>query len=296
MDITCEWALPAILGEGPIWVENEQAIYFVDIVSQQVHRYRITDGNTHTWTFDPAITSLAPRAQGGFIATVRKGFAYVDFATESVTPIQYFEEDLPGNRFNDGKLDAAGRFWSGTMDEAEKSATGVLYRLDPDLAIHEMDHDYIITNGPAFSPDGQTMYHNDTIKREIYAFDLAGNGSLLNKRVLYRLHGEEGYPDGLTVDADGNLWQCSFGGSRITQISPQGEVLQIIHMPVPNITSCTFGGPNLDTLYVTTAQYLLSDEQLEEFPLAGSLFSFKPGVQGLPTPLFAQSSPLDKIS
>lgn len=286
-DIKVEWEEPAILGEGPSWIERDNAIYWVDIVGKKLHRYSLADGDRRTWQFDEQVTSIAARQQGGYVCTIREGYAFIDIDTGQIEPIAQPELDLPGNRFNDGKLDAQGRYWAGTMDEAEKLDSGVLYRLDADLSIHTVDDRYIITNGPAFSPDGKTMYHNDTIKRCIYAMDCDAAGSISKKRVFAQLEGDQGYPDGLTVDAEGCIWQCSFGGHRITRFSPMGEILQVLEMPVPNVTSCTFGGPDLDTLYITTARYLLSDEEIANYPLAGSLFSYKPGVQGLSTPLFA---------
>ena len=286
-DLQCAWQEPAILGEGPLWVERENAIYWVDIVDKKVHRLGLVSGSRKTWRFEAQLTSLAARAEGGFIATARHGYVLVNFETNEIKPLVTPEADMPQNRFNDGKLDAKGRYWGGTMDEAEKHPSGTLYRLNPDWSLEVMDRDYIITNGPTFSPDGKIMYHTETAKRTIYAFDLAEDGSIGNKREFVRLQGEdEGYPDGMTADSEGCVWLCHFGGSRITRYSPQGEALQIIPMPVPNVTCCTFGGQGLDTLYITTARYLLSPEQVSQYPLAGSLFSCKPGVTGMPTPYF----------
>ncbi len=173
------------------------------------------------------------------------------------------------------------------MDESEKLASGSLYRLDGDLSLHKEDDNYVITNGPTFSADGKTLYHTDTAKRTIYAFDVSETGAISNKRVFVQLEAEEeGYPDGMTVDSESCIWLCHFGGARISRYSPDGEVLEVISMPVPNITSCTFAGSELDTLYITTARYLLSAEKVRQFPLAGGLFSCKPGLTGLPTSLF----------
>jgi sugar lactone lactonase YvrE len=219
---------------------------------------------------------------------MRDGFALIDLETGAVEPMAMPETDIPGNRFNDGKVDGNGRYWAGSMDDGEKLASGSLYRLDGDLSLHKMDENYSIPNGPTFSLDGKTLYHTDTAKRIIYAFDLSADGAISNKRVFVQLEAEEeGYPDGMTVDSENCIWLCHFGGSRITRYSPAGEIRQVIPMPVPNITSCTFAGPDLDTLYITTARHLLSDEDIRKYPLSGSLFSCKPGVTGLPTPLFA---------
>ena len=286
-DLTCVWEIEAELGEGPLWVASENAVYWVDIVKHQVHRLSLADGAKKTWQFDTEVTSLAEREQGGFVGTIRDGFAFIDFDTSSYESITLPEVDLLGNRFNDGKVDANGRFWGGSMDQDCVAETGSLYRLDPDLSLHQMDKDYIIDNGPAFSNDGKTIYHTDTGKKVMYAFDVAPDGTISNKREFIHLtETEEGSPDGMTVDSEDCIWLCHFGGARITRYAPTGELLRVVHMPVPNITSCTFAGPDLDTLYITTARTGLSPDDLQKYPLAGSLFSLKPGVTGLPTPKF----------
>lgn len=287
-ELKCVYEEPAILGEGPLWVPRENAVYWVDIVRRKVHRYGVGDGSRRNWTFEAQVTSLAERQQGGLVSTVRDGFAFVDLETGTIEPIAMPEADMPENRFNDGKVDDKGRYWAGSMDDGEKFATGSLYRLDGDLSLQKMDDNYSITNGPAFSVGGKTLYHTDTAKRTIYAFDFSEDGSISNKRAFIELAAEEeGYPDGMTVDSEDCIWLAHFAGFRITRYSPQGEVMQVIAMPVPNITSCTFAGPDLDTMYITTARHLLSEEDIRKYPLSGSLFCCKPGVTGLPTPLFA---------
>jgi len=283
----CIWQIEAILGEGPLWVKRENAVYWVDIFSNQVHRYNLGDGQQTTWQFDVAVTSLSAREQGGFVGTIRDGFAHIDFDSKTVDPIELPEADIENNRFNDGKVDAQGRYWAGTMDTKQTSESGVLYRLDADMSLQTMDEDYIITNGPTFSKDGSIIYHTDTTKRTIYAFDLSSSGDISNKRIFTQFQTEdEGSPDGMTVDSEDCIWVAHFGGSRITRYSPQGEILQVIPMPVPNITSCTFAGDSLDTMYITTARVSVPENKIANYPLAGSFFSFKPDVKGLETPLF----------
>ena len=271
-----------------MWVAREDAIYWVDILRKAVHRLGLANGAQRSWTFQEQVTSLAPRQQGGFVASICDGFAFVDFETEAVEPIVLPERFLQDNRFNDGKVDAWGRFWAGSMDDTERQTSGALYRLDPDGTLHTMDRGYFITNGPTFSPDGTTLYHTDTTRREVYAFDFDGeSGQISNKRLFIALQTpQEGSPDGMTVDRDGNLWLCHFGGARISCYAPSGDIIEVIPMPVPNVTSCTFAGPDLDTLYITTARILLDDDTLRRHPLAGSLFRCKPGTTGLPTQAF----------
>ena len=287
-DVQLVWEIPAILGEGPLWVAAENAVYWVDIFSNKVHRYGLADGGKRTWDFDFAVTSLSARRDGGFIGTVADGYAWIDFDNLSAEAIALPEADQPGNRFNDGKVDSSGRYWAGTMDIAQAAASGSLYRLDPDLSARRCDSDYIICNGPAFNIDNTIIYHTDSIKRVIYAMDMSAAGELSGKRVFTEFtEADEGVPDGMTVDSEGCLWVAHFGGGRITRYSPAGEILEVARLPVPNITSCACAGADLDTLYITTASTGIAEADKAKYPLAGSLFSYRPGVKGLPTPLFA---------
>lgn len=280
------WQARASLGEGPLWVATEQSVYWVDILTHRVFRYHIHSGEQTTWQFDREITSLAQRAEGGFLATTRDGFAELDLANTSVQEIQYPEAAMPDNRFNDGKVDALGRYWAGSMDDLQQNPTASLYLLDEKLQCTRQDSDYFITNGPSFSPDNSRMYHNDTLKGDIYVFDVSTSGALSNKRLFAHIPEDMGLPDGMTTDVEGCLWVGHFGGWRVSRFSPQGEVVDTIDMPVANVTSCTFAGDDLDTLYITTARAGVDESALPSQPLAGSLFRCKPGVTGLPTPLF----------
>jgi D-xylonolactonase len=286
IDLKCEWEIAALHGEGPLWVARENALYWVDIGKKQVHRLDLADGSRATRTFDTEVTSLAARRQGGLAGTVRDGFAFIDFENGTWTPVALVEKDAATNRFNDGKVDARGRYWAGSTDNAFASPTASLYRMDADLSVRRIDDGYICTNGPAFSADGKTLYHTETIGGVIFAFDLAEDGSVSNKREFARPEGP-GIPDGMTVDNEDCLWVCHFAGSRLTRFSPKGEVLSVLPMPVPNPTSCTFGGADLATLYVTSTPLMLSEADQAKYPLSGSLFSCRPGVKGLPTPLFS---------
>ena len=287
-EVKVAWEIPAILGEGPLWVEAENAVYWVDIFSNKVHRYVLADGGKTTWTFEFEVTSLSPRQGGGFIGTIKDGYAYINFDVLSATPIVLPEADQPGNRFNDGKVDNSGRYWAGTMDIGQVAESGSLYRLDADLGVEKCDTDYIICNGPTFNLDNTIIYHTDSIKRTIYALDMSPDGGLSNKRVFAEFtQDDEGVPDGMTVDSEDCIWVGHFGGARITRYSPAGEILEAVPLPVPNITSLTFAGAELDMLYITTASTGIAEEDKGKYPLAGSFFSYKPGVKGTPTPLFA---------
>lgn len=282
---TCVWPLATTLGEGPIW--HDGALWFTDIEGRALHRYTPATGARDSWSMPCRVGSIAPRRGGGFVAGTEHGFALVDPPAGSFELLDHPEAHLPGNRFNDGKVHPDGQFWAGTMDDEKQHARGSLYRLAPDHGWSRHDEGYRITNGPAFSPDGATLYHTDTLARETYAFDVSLEGELLDKRVLAAWPEGWGNPDGMTTDAEGCLWIAFWGGWCVRRVSPAGELVSEHKLPASNITSCAFGGPGLDRLYVTSARQALDAEALAAQPLAGGLFEIDPGVRGLPGGVFA---------
>ena len=201
------------------------------------------------------------------------------------------EPDRADTRFNDGKCDPQGRFWCGTFhdypDPKQRQPVAALYRLEPDLRYHKVVDGVRGSNGIGWSPDGRTMYYTDTPTFRIDAFDFdPETGSVANRRVFARVSEGVGRPDGLTVDAEGFVWSAHFDGWRITRYTPSGSVDGTLHMPVQHVTSCAFGGPDLRTLYITSATEDLSPEQLKQQPFAGGVFAYRPGVTGLPMARF----------
>lgn len=276
------WDVGCTLGEGPVWVAREAALYFVDIEAPAVHRYDPVTGERFSWTPPCRVGSLAPRAGGGFIAGTEQGFAHIDPVAGVFEPIDHPELHLPTNRFNDGKVDPSGAFWAGTMDDRKTARQGTLYRVDAGgWAV--ADTGYRITNGPAFSPDGRTAYHSDTLDSVTFAFDLGSDGSLSNKRDFARWPAALGVPDGMTVDAEGYLWVAFWGGWAVRRVSAAGEIVGEFALPASNITSCAFGGANLDRLFVTCARQGLDAAALAAQPLAGALFEILGhGARGCP--------------
>jgi D-xylonolactonase len=276
----------AVLGEGPIWVAREQALYWVDIPEKRLFRWSEAEGLRER-ELAGHLCSLAPRASGGFIGGGYDGFLAIDLETGRTDHLGDPEPERDANRFNDGKVDREGRFWAGTMDRFEREATGSLYRLDPDLKWTHIDGGYRVTNGPAFSLDGRTMYHSDSALQRVYAFDLAADGSAANRRIFAEFGPGEGYPDGMTVDAENCLWIAFWDGWCLRRLSPSGERLLDLAMPVQRPTSCAFGGPALDCLFITSASRGLTRAEIAEQPSAGGLFMTSPGVIGVAEPLFA---------
>ncbi len=279
-EVLCVADVHAVLGEGPVWVERDAALYWVDIKGRQI--FRLDDrGKLDQWPTPYRVGSLAPRASGGFIAGTDRGIATLDLEGGRFEIAHHPEAHLPDNRFNDGKVDRHGRFWAGSMDDTEKDATGTLYRIDPGFRATRIDESYRVTNGPAFSPTGDLMYHNDSARRITYAFDLDGDGNAANRRVFATYQDGEGYPDGMTVDAEGCLWIAFWDGWCVRRYSPAGECLRKIDVPVSKPTSCAFGGADLDRLYITSASIGLDEAALAVQPQAGGLFMGSPGARGV---------------
>jgi xylono-1,5-lactonase len=271
----------ALLGEGPIWVEAEQALYWLDIKGQQIFRLGTGD-EVQSWETPWRVGSMAPRKRGGFIGGTERGIAFIEPRVGQFELLFDPEADQPDNRFNDGKIDRRGRFWAGSMDDAGDKPSGALYRIDPDLRWEMVDYGYKVTNGPSFSPDGGIIYHNDSARQLVYAFDLKPDGRVSDRRVLAKFEEGEGYPDGMTVDAEGCLWIAFWDGWCIRRLSPEGERLQQIDLPIQRPTSCAFGGAALEKLYVTSARTGISDEELSTQPEAGGLFLLRTTVAGIP--------------
>jgi sugar lactone lactonase YvrE len=276
--VECVLPLAATLGEGPLWWQG--AVWFTDIKQNRIHRFAPATAAHRSWDAPAPVGFLAPFENGRFIAGAKTGLFDFEPQTGVFTPMRTVEPGLPNNRLNDGAVDPRGRLWFGSMDDGETEATGKLYRLDRS-GLAAVDAGYVITNGPAFSPDGDILYHTDTLQKTIYVFDTGADGALLNKRVFVRIEEGAGYPDGPTVDAEGCVWTGLFGGWSVRRYSPQGILLESVGFPVANITKIAFGGPNLTTVYATTAAKGLNAAALAAQPLAGGLFRFETAIRGM---------------
>ena len=273
------------LGESPVWSAREGALWWVDIHGPAILR-AAEGGEVVTWTPSSSPGSIGLRRGGGVVAALRTGFALLEQDgnwRELAQPIAG-QQDL---RFNDGRADRRGRFWAGTVQERRVAGLAGLYRLDPDLSCRQMVAGITVSNGLAFSPDDRTMYLACSHARTVWAYEFdADAGTLGGRRVFATLADGEGVPDGATVDSYGCYWVAHFDGGRVTRFNPRGEVDRVVPMPVPRPTSCAFGGPGMDTLYITSARFGLDPAALERAPLSGSVFALRPGVAGLPEPEF----------
>jgi sugar lactone lactonase YvrE len=261
------------LAEGPVWDAEQDALWWVDIPAGHVHRHALGSSDLTTLEVGTPAGAVALRAAGGLVAAVADGFLFLgeDGAVERRIPV---EADLPGNRFNDGKVDARGRFWAGTMAIDESPGQGALYRLDTDGTVTRTLAGVGLSNGLDWSPDGRTFYYVDSLSHRVDAFDHdPASGDLSSRRTLVDLR--DSVPDGLTVDADGCLWVAVYGGWKVCRYSPEGEPLDELTLPTRRITSCAFGGPGLDILFVTSAARPGRND-----PAAGAVLETRPGVRG----------------
>jgi D-xylonolactonase len=276
--VQCVCNARSMLGEGPLWVARENAVYWVDIKGMLIHRLTLTDRSHSTWAMPEMLAWLVERQSGaGFIAGFRSGFGRLSLDPLVIEPIVAPEPDLPGNRMNDAAVDRTGCIWAGTMDDREEAPTGSLYRLDPTGKCARMDTGYVVSNGPVFSPEHDVVYHTDSTRGIIYRFPLRVDGSLGARTVFVTFRRHWGSPDGMATDAEGGIWVAHWGGGRLSRFLPDGRLDRTIDLPVGQVTSCCFAGSDLDRMFVTTATV-----GREEEPLAGGLFEVVPGVRGAP--------------
>lgn len=278
------------LGECPIWDEQEQALYFTDFNAGTITRHEPGSGERKHWNVACGwLGSMALREGGGAVLVMDDGFHSFDFGTETTTPIVEPEAGKDALSFNDCKVDRRGRLIAGSMHRDCTETAGGLYRLDPDLSCKRLDGDYICANGPCWSPDNTVLYVADSYACEIHAYDYdLATGDAHNRRLIVTTSGgDDGVPDGMTVDAEGYLWNARFGGGVVVRMTPDGRADRVIEMPVGWVTSVTFGGPDHDILYVTTSGGEW-DGARDPSEHAGCVFAIHDlGVRGLPERRFA---------
>ncbi|HQZ13033.1 MAG TPA: SMP-30/gluconolactonase/LRE family protein [Devosia sp.] len=281
--IECVLEAGAALGESPVWDEQGGHLYWVDCLAPAIHRFDPATGEDTSWPTHGPVGSIGLREGGGLVAALKSGFAIYDVG--AITPCRIIDiaGEPEGNRLNDGRVDPAGRFWAGSMTGPGRQPVGALFCLDGDMNVSRRAEGMVLSNTLCWSPDGRTMYHGDSFARVVWAWEYdAARGAIANRRVFAEGDALAGIPDGAVVDAEGCLWIAHFSGWTVARYAPTGELLRSIRLPVQNPTCPAFGGPDLSTLYVTSASIGLTPEQRAEQPLAGSLFALDVGVAGLP--------------
>jgi xylono-1,5-lactonase len=294
----CLWEAKATLGESTLYDARDNRLYWVDVENPSINWINIDSEEKGRWVPPMWISALGLRASGGFIASARDGLAYVDPASETFELFADPRPDAAIARLNDGVVDPKGRYWTGSCDvtqfedsttsenkedsvrDFDKRSTGELYRIDPDGSIATLERNVVTANGPAFSPDGKTMYFNDSLPRVTWAYDLAEDGSVSNRR--------DWLTYGIAVDVEGCLWIAFYESWVLRRYSPDGVVLDERRLPVRQGLRPGFGGANMERLFLTSAANALSEQAKAEQPLAGSVFEIlKPGVRGMPNVAFA---------
>ena len=274
------WNSKCILGEGTLWVKENNSVYFVDIKKKRIHVLNIKNKRRKTINLNKQIGFLAHIKKNLFILGLERELRIIDLKTKKTIRSIFIEKNLPKNRINDGKTDPKGRLWFGTMDNPERSIKkGSLYCLDKNLNLHKVDSNYYITNGPAFL-DENNFYHTDSRSRIIYRIKINKYLKISNKKIFIRLNSKDGAPDGMTLDNKKNLWVCHFNGACISIFNKNGKKIHKINFPAKNITNCTFGGPNNNELFVSSATKSMSKKDQKKYKYSGSFFSVKTNMKG----------------
>ncbi|MDB5075992.1 MAG: putative Membrane Associated Protein [Chloroflexi bacterium] len=277
----------AELGEGPVWHPSEHVLYWVDLMAGDVHRFDPASHEDTSISVGQPVGAVVPRMGGGMVLALRDGFGLLDSSGGAVRMIADTEADEPSNRMTDGKCDAIGRFWAGTLPLSEDSPAGTLYRLDRDGAVHAMVPGVTVSNGIDWSPDQKLMYYIDTPTRgvDVFDFDL-DTCEIANRRRLITVQPEYGMPDGMTVDAEGYLWVAMWGGWAVRRYTPDGRLDRTISVEASQVTSVAFGGPDYTDLFITSAARGVSAAEAATQPHAGAIFVTQPGIKGLAPNLF----------
>lgn len=274
----------ATLGEGPIWDERASLVYWLDILSGRIFSYDPATGAEGQTDVGQMVGVIGLREGEGFVAGLHHGFYFVDANTGATTPIVDPQEPGAETRFNDGAVDPAGRFWAGTLSLKDEAEACHLYCLKSDGSVETVLDKVTISNGIVWSSDHKSMYYIDTPTGRVDVFDYdEDTGAITGRRTAVEIPEGAGHPDGMTIDAEDKIWVAHWDGWRVTRWDPrEGRLLATVELPVARPTSCAFGGPDLGTLFISTARMGLSDEELREQPDAGRLFALKPGSAGLP--------------
>ncbi|XP_006009938.1 regucalcin isoform X2 [Latimeria chalumnae] len=293
--VECVVSEKSKIGESPVWEEKEGTLLFVDVTGQKVQRWNPNTKQVQSVHVDAPVGSVVPRKSGGYVMAIGTRFDALDWEKQTVTNLAHVDKDKPNNRFNDGKVDPAGRVFAGTMALEVRPAElerhqGSLYTLHADHSVVKHFDQVDISNGLDWSLDHKTFYYIDSLSFAVDAFNYdLQSGSLSSRRVIYRLEKDEGIPDGMCIDAEGKLWVACYNGGRVLRIDPEtGKRIQTVRLPADKTTSCCFGGKDYSELYVTSAYEGMDEEWMAKQPQAGGIFKITGlGVKGIPPYSFA---------
>lgn len=287
----CRWPVDAELGEGPLWSTASQCLWFVDILGCRLHRFDPATDEHRSWDTPSRPGFVAELDDGGLLVGLAHGLYRFDATTGAFALLVPVEPGRDENRLNDGAVGPHGRLWFGTKNEPETAATGGWFSWSGCGGAVKHEEGYVVTNGPAFSPDGLTLYHCDSMTRRVLARTVSSHGQLGENRLFTEIPEGDGYPDGLAVDNEGCIWVGLFAGWSVRRYDPDGHLLETIALPCANVTKPAFGGPDGRTLFLTTASVGLDEAARKAQPLAGGLFAARADVPGRPLPLLHIETP-----
>lgn len=290
-EVVLEHKHRALLGEGAFWNHEKEELYWVDILGKSVNIYNPSNKSNRKFPLPFRVGTVVPQTDSTAVVALDNGIYILNVLNRLLTPLSDVEADIPSNRFNDGKCDPNGNLWVGSMHLEEKEPVASLYKVAPNGTTTKMLENITISNGIVWTKDGKTMYYIDTPTAEIRAYDFdLERSTISNERVVVEVDEDDGFPDGMAIDEEDMLWVGLWNGNAVARYNPEnGKLIEKIEVPAHNVTACAFGGENLDVLYITTARVDMTEEELEQYPLAGSIFSVKPGVRGVKSSFFGTS-------
>ena len=287
-----EYEVLSDLGEGAIWNYETRELFWVDIIKKRVHIYNPSTQTNRFFETPSAVGTVVPSTQNKAVVALEDGIYMLDTNTGAIESLSDIERDMPENRFNDGKCDPLGNFWVGSMHYPQSEPNASLYRVSPDGSAKRMIDSVTISNGIVWTKDSKTMYYIDTPTAAIKAYDFDPvTAEISNERIAVRVSPEDGHPDGMAIDSNDQLWVGLWNGNAVAHFDPlTGKLIKKVMVPAHNVTSCAFGGDKLDILYITTSSLDMTDEEKQRFPLAGSIFKVKPGVNGVKSSFFKKKN------
>lgn len=288
--VSLEYETKAELGEGAFWNHETQRFYWVDILGKQLHIFDPATKINKSFPTPSMIGTVVPQTDSTAVVALLDGIYMMNTNNGELEVLSNIEKDVTMNRFNDGKCDPLGNLWVGSLNMPQDQATGKLYKVAPDGTATEMLDNITISNGIVWTQDAKTMYYIDTPTAKIRAFDFdPATATISNERTAVEVPESLGFPDGMAIDAEDKLWVGMWNGNAVVRFDPEtGEMMSKIPIPAHNVTACAFGGRDLDILYITTASVDMTHDEQQGYPQAGSLFSVRPGVKGVPSTLFAK--------
>ena len=283
-----EYETKSLLGEGAFWNHKTNELYWVDIEGKNLNIYDHDTKKNKSIELPSLVGTVVPYTNSEAVVALLDGIYKVNIISGEVTLLSNAESDMPENRFNDGKCDPNGNLWVGSMHFGQSKPNASVYKIDERGETTKMIDSVTISNGIVWTKDAKTMYYIDTPTNQIVAYDYdQSTSSVSNKRVVVEVTEEHGFPDGMAIDEDDMLWVGMWNGNAVARFNPEtGQLMSKIAVPAHNVTSCAFGGNNFDTLYITTSSLDMTDEEKKKFPLAGSLFTVKPGIKGVKSRMF----------